>query len=967
ISDGMSSGIIERNTDVDFFQFTTTGGDVIIDPFFESPNLDILATLYDSSGTVIQTSNPIGALNACFIGLVSGTYYVSIEGTGEGDVLGTGYSDYGSLGQYTVLVTGQPPTVDVVGNVTISNSTISNNFAGTRGGGLLNQDTVDISNVTFSGNEAGKQGGAIHNTGGMTINNTTIYDNFTEGTGGGIYSVDASASVSVKNTIVAGNNALVSGYDLAGTFTSQGYNLIGSGGTSTGFIDGFNGDIVGTNSQRVDPALSVLQDNGGPTLTHALLTGSRAIDAGDNTDGVSVDQRGATRPTDTTSDIGAFEIVTPTITIADVSQVETDTGTVFKFIVSLSNANVDEVTVDFETSNITATAGVDYQFTTGTVTFAAGETTQVIEVVVNGDVLPEDHETFSVNLYNAQGAVIGTTHGTGTILNDETNLIITDAPDVMEGPAGVNTNMNFTVELSHPVTDIVTVDFETLAHLISGGTAEEGIDFVAVSGQTITFDPADYAEGEAFKQIVSVQVIGDTDIEPDENLFVELSNINSTISTIFTSVLQAEGTILNDDNAYLSIGDATMVEPEDGSGPAIMRFTLTLSHQATSTLDVDIITTQTPSITQPATGLDPATPGSDYQEDDGGFPFRATFNAGEDTAYFDVEIYGDSFDEDTEFFYVEITGTAGFSIELGKKIGIGRIIDDGEGLVVTTTDDELDPVFDPTDLSLREAIDFINNDSTGNYHTIVLPTGMYDMTRAGINENNNVLGDFDIKKDMTIVGDGSGLTIIDAHDLDRIFHSIGGATLGLSDMTLINGAADDGGAIYAEGDLTLNRVIFQDNNADFLGGAIVSTGQLNITDAQFLNNHAGFQGGAIYQYSSTASVGRTTFSGNTSDGRAGAVYVATDASFDVSQSLFYNNESGSRGGAIFNEGTVTSTNVTFSENHVGSRGGAIFNTGKLTLLNNTLTLNTADQTGGGISNDSAANPNATAKLTNTIV
>ncbi|HBL44739.1 MAG TPA: hypothetical protein DDZ90_15235, partial [Planctomycetaceae bacterium] len=74
-----------------------------------------------------------------------------------------------------------------------------------------------------------------------------------------------------------------------------------------------------------------------------------------------------------------------------------------------------------------------------------------------------------------------------------------------------------------------------------------------------------------------------------------------------------------------------------------------------------------------------------------------------------------------------------------------------------------------------------------------------------------------------------------------------------------------------------------------------------------------------------------------------------------------------RGGAIYNEGTITSTNVTYSENHAGSRGGAIFNTGTLSLLNNTLTLNTADQSGGGISNDSAVNASATVTLTNTIV
>ncbi|QDV17128.1 hypothetical protein Pan153_17630 [Gimesia panareensis] len=117
---GMASGIVERNTDRDYFQFTTNGGDVNIDPFIESPNLDILARLYDSGGTQIQTSNPVGALNASFTGLSAGTYYVSIEGTGEGSVSGTGYSDYGSLGQYTITFSAQVPTLDVISDMTLT-------------------------------------------------------------------------------------------------------------------------------------------------------------------------------------------------------------------------------------------------------------------------------------------------------------------------------------------------------------------------------------------------------------------------------------------------------------------------------------------------------------------------------------------------------------------------------------------------------------------------------------------------------------------------------------------------------------------------------------------------------------------------------------------------------------------------------------------------------------------------------
>ena len=116
------SGIIERTADLDFFYFTTGEGLVSlwINPAPQGPDLDILATLYDSSGTVVAVSNPIKALEANFIdlSLLAGTYYLSIDGTGEGDPLVAGYSDYGSLGQYfitgTIVDPGPLPEVTIV-------------------------------------------------------------------------------------------------------------------------------------------------------------------------------------------------------------------------------------------------------------------------------------------------------------------------------------------------------------------------------------------------------------------------------------------------------------------------------------------------------------------------------------------------------------------------------------------------------------------------------------------------------------------------------------------------------------------------------------------------------------------------------------------------------------------------------------------------------------------------------------
>ncbi|MCY2989616.1 MAG: DVUA0089 family protein, partial [Planctomycetota bacterium] len=101
-----TSGIIEQNTDVDVFSFSTGAGaiDLSIDPFYKSPNLDILATLYDSSGKVITTSNPVDQLTASFnFVLPAGTYYLAVQGTGKAAAGSDyGYSNYASLGRYTV-------------------------------------------------------------------------------------------------------------------------------------------------------------------------------------------------------------------------------------------------------------------------------------------------------------------------------------------------------------------------------------------------------------------------------------------------------------------------------------------------------------------------------------------------------------------------------------------------------------------------------------------------------------------------------------------------------------------------------------------------------------------------------------------------------------------------------------------------------------------------------------------------
>lgn len=98
-------GVISTAADVDVLAFTTTGGalSLAINQVSLGPNLDILAELKDSGGNTIASSNPAAALNGSLsVALGAGTYTLHVSGTGLGDPLGTGYSDYGSLGAYTI-------------------------------------------------------------------------------------------------------------------------------------------------------------------------------------------------------------------------------------------------------------------------------------------------------------------------------------------------------------------------------------------------------------------------------------------------------------------------------------------------------------------------------------------------------------------------------------------------------------------------------------------------------------------------------------------------------------------------------------------------------------------------------------------------------------------------------------------------------------------------------------------------
>lgn len=243
---------------------------------------------------------------------------------------GTGGEGGGFWNAGTAVVEASTLYDNLAGNGGSLDGTSGFGGTGGRGAGIANSGELQLSNSTLSNNQTGKggnagrggnggNGGGLVNLGILTLNNTTISNNRTgrggigvtplyngsAGSGAGLQNFANAEDFILKNSLIAGNSSAKAAPDCLGALTSAGYNLIGN-------VNGcqLNGDLTG-NLNGSDPKLGALADNGGPTWTHALQTGSAAIDTGacSGNDGarVAVDQRGIARPQGAGCDIGAYE------------------------------------------------------------------------------------------------------------------------------------------------------------------------------------------------------------------------------------------------------------------------------------------------------------------------------------------------------------------------------------------------------------------------------------------------------------------------------------------------------------------------------------------------------------------------------------------------------------------------------------------------------------------------------------
>ncbi|QDS89046.1 Calx-beta domain protein [Rosistilla ulvae] len=409
-------------------------------------------------------------------------------------------------------------TLTVVGS-TISGNRIENVGLPDYGGGMSirSAGTVVIINSTVSGNRGGAGGGGINSNGSLTMVNSTVTGN-TAVNGGGI--ARGIGTTTIINSIVAGNTATIgTAPDVWGTFVGDANNLIGDTTDSTGFT---GSDITAVDVTTVID--TTLADNGGPTPTHALITGSPAIDAGDNDlsteDGtatgnaLTTDQRGTgfDRIVGGTVDIGAFEAATPAtadVNLSLSSNVGSEAGETVITVIATADAVVSaEQTVTVNVTGIGITSD-DFDQLTATITIAAGSNTGTADFTIENDTLVEPTETATFNLSNpSAGLTLGaTTSGTVAITDNDsydTEVTLVSGVLTIQDINGGTSNDDLTLSYAAGTYTLTDNGGLTINAPIAGATGD-GTSTVTFSGTDVTGIVFDTLGGDDTITVDSVQ------------------------------------------------------------------------------------------------------------------------------------------------------------------------------------------------------------------------------------------------------------------------------------------------------------------------------------------------------------------------------------------------------------------------------------------------------------------------------
>ena len=404
--------------------------------------------------------------------------------------------------------------------------------------GASNTDNITSdSTPTFTGTAESNSTVTVISSGGGSLGTATA-----DGSGNWSYTMvialaNGSYSITATATDAAGNTSAPSaGLTIIIDTTAPSAPTVSTSSPSSDNTPTFTG------TAEVGSTVTVISSVGG-TLGTATADGSgswsytaaSALAEGSHT--ITATARDAAGNTSVQSTGYPITIDTLTISINDVSVQEGNSGPItMSFTVALSASSTSPVTVDYATSNGTATAGADYTAVSGTLTFSPGETTKTITVPIFGDTDAEPDETFALTLSNPSSGTFTKPTGTGTIQNDDAT--VPGAPTGVTASAG---NGNATVSFTAPASN--------------GGAA--------ITGYTVTSSPGGFtATGSASPITVSGLTNG-----------TSYTFTVTATSSAGTSSASAASAGVTPQAAVTAPGAPTSVTASAGDGQAIVSFT----------------------------------------------------------------------------------------------------------------------------------------------------------------------------------------------------------------------------------------------------------------------------------------------------------------------------------------------------------------------------------------------------------
>ncbi len=371
------------------------------------------------------------------------------------------------------------------------------------------------------------------------------------------------------------------------------------------------------------------------------------------------------------------------------------------------------VSVNYATSDGTATAGSDYTAASGTLNFAPGELSKLITIpIINDNLYEGGNETFNLSLSSATAPAILTLPSTTTITisDNEPKPSVSISSNVLitEGDSGTK-NAAITVSLSpNPSFQTITVDYAT-----ANGSATAGNDYVANSG-TVTIAPG------TTSATINVVINGETTVEPDETFSISLSN---AANVTFISNPNLTVTIGNDDASVQASNAALNVN----EGAGFVNVSVTRVGDTSRAASVQFSTTDTAGLQNCTLVNGKGSERCDYATTVG----TAQFAIGESTKTFTIPIVDDALVEGDETFTVNLNGAAGAILGAPNAVTITIVENDSapasqnpvDGVTFFVTQQYIDFLGRlPDSIGLQNWTDTLGNCPNGGFGEFDNPT-----------------------------------------------------------------------------------------------------------------------------------------------------------------------------------------------------------------------------------------------------